>query len=121
MGLVLAGLFDHQNRWSPDSSNALKLSRRNVNLAIEKDADEPFARIVDSRVATFEGDFARAKAAAEVGLALSPNSAEAYASLGETNLFSGHALEAIPLIERAAVLNPAYTQQYLHLLGVANL
>jgi adenylate cyclase len=121
MGLALAGLFDHQNRWSPDSSNALKLSRRNVNLAIEKDADEPFARIVDSRVATFEGDFARAKAAAEVGLALSPNSAEAYASLGETNLFSGHALEAIPLIERAAVLNPAYTQQYLHLLGVANL
>jgi adenylate cyclase len=72
-------------------------------------------------VATFEKDFERAKSEADTALALNPNSAEAYGCLGNLCTFSGRPQEAIPLIERAMLLDPAYTQQYLHLLGVANL
>jgi adenylate cyclase len=120
-GLALARLFDYQNRWSAESADALKLARNHIDRAIAKDTGEPLARVVASRIATFEGNFEQAKSAAETALTLLPNSAEAYASLGEISLFSGHPLEAIPLIEHATVLDPAYRQQFLHLLGMANL
>jgi adenylate cyclase len=52
---------------------------------------------------------------------LNPNCTEAYACLGNFATFLGKPMEGIPMLERAMVLDPAYTQQYLHLLGVANL
>ena len=79
------------------------------------------ARSVAALVATFEADLARAKSEAEIALTLNPNSTEAYLCLGNIYIFSGQPLEAIPLIEKAMRLDPTYTQQPLHLLGVANL
>lgn len=120
-GLSCTYLFDYQNRWSDDSDQSLRVAKHNIELAIGKDPREPLARVIASRVASFEGDFDRAKSEAQHALALSPNSAEAYSCLGEINTFTGQPLEAIPWVERAMLLNPASTQQYLHLLGVANL
>jgi adenylate cyclase len=120
-GLSAAHLFDYQNRWSDRSDQSLRVAKHNIELAIEKDPREPLARVIASRVATFEADFDRAKSEAQYALILSPNSAEAYSCLGEINTFTGQPLEAIPWVERAMLLNPASTQQYLHLLGVANL
>jgi adenylate cyclase len=120
-GLGWAHMFDYQNRWSDDSDDSLRLAKHNVDRAIEKDPNEPLARVAASMVATFEKDFERAKSEADIALALNPNSAEAYGCLGNICTFSGRPQEAIPLLERAMLLDPAYTQQYLHLLGVANL
>ncbi len=120
-GLSAAYLFDHQNRWSSRSDRSLQVAKHNIELAIEKDPNEPLARVIASRVAAFEGDFDRAKSEAQIALSFNPNSAEAYGCLGEINMFTGQPLEAISWAERAMVLNPASTQQYLHLLGVANL
>jgi adenylate cyclase len=120
-GLGWAHMFDYQNRWSDDSDDSLRLAKNNVDRAIEKDPNEPLARVAASMVATFEKDFERAKSEADIALALNPNSAEAYGCLGSICTFAGRPLEAIPLLERAMLLDPAYTQQYLHLLGVANL
>ena len=72
-------------------------------------------------VAMLGQDFERAKSEADLALVFNPNSAEAYACLASICTFSGRPLEAIPLIERAIVLDPIYDQQYLHMLGVANL
>jgi adenylate cyclase len=72
-------------------------------------------------VATFEADLDRAKSEANMVLALNPNSSEAYSCLGNAYIFSGQPLEAIPMIELSIRLDPAYTQQHLHLLAVANL
>jgi adenylate cyclase len=120
-GLGCAYLYDFQNRWSENSGQSLGIAKHNVEIAIEKDPCEPLARVIASRVATFEGDFDRAKAEANIALNFSPNSAEAYGCLGEISTFTGRPLEAVPWVERAMMLNPAYTQQYLHLLGVAHL
>jgi len=121
VGLGWAYMFDYQNRWSAGSDNSLQLAKHNVDLAIEKDPNEAFARVVASFVATFEKNFARAQSEADIALKLNPNSAEAYGCLANISLFSGQPLQAIPLFERAMQLDPAYTQQYLHLLGMANL
>jgi adenylate cyclase len=120
-GLGFAYMYDYQNRWSPNSERALSLAKENVDRAIEKDPDEPLARVIASFTATFEKDFVRAEAEANRALTLNPNSAEAYGCLGNIYVFSGQPLEAIQMFELAMRLDPAYTQQYLHLLGIANL
>ena len=120
-GLGWAYVYDYQNRWSDDSNISLALAKSNANQAIKSDPNEPLGRIVASLVATFEKDFTGAKSEADIALSLNPNSSEALACLGNIRTFSGRPSEAIPLIERAMRLDPAYSQQYLHLLGVANL
>ena len=120
-GLGWAYVYDYQNRWSDNSNISLVLAKRNANQAIKADPNEPLGRIVASLVATFEKDFTVAKSEADIALSLNPNSSEALACLGNISTFSGRPLEAVPLIERAMRLDPVYSQQYLHLLGVANL
>ena len=45
----------------------------------------------------------------------------AYNLLGNTLNLSGRPLEAIPMIERAMRLDPAFSPQYLHFLGISYL
>jgi adenylate cyclase len=119
--LSFAYVFNYQNRWTADSEGALQLAKQAVDRAIENDPQELLAHVAAAFVATFEADLARAKSEATIALTLNPNSAEAYSCLGNLYIFSGQPLEAIPLIEQCMRLDPAYTQQHLHLLGVANL
>jgi adenylate cyclase len=120
-GLSWAYIFDYQNRWSDDPPLALGLAKENAQLAIAKDANEPFGHFVAALVALFEQDFDRAQSEADQALSLNPNYAMAYNTLGSVRTFSGRPLEAIPLIEKAMRLDPAYGQQYQHFLGVAYL
>jgi adenylate cyclase len=119
--LAWAYVYDYQNRWSGNSDDSLRLASHNVDRAIEKDPNESLARVTASMAAMLGQDFERAKSEADLALVFNPNSAEAYACLGNICTFSGRPLDAIPLIERAILLDPVYDQQYLHLLGVANL
>ena len=119
--LGLAYVLNYQNRWTSDSNGALQQAKQAVSQAIEKDPDELSGHAAAAVVATFEADLARAKTEAELALALNPNSTDAYLCLGNVYVFSGEPLKAIPLIENAMRLDPANTQQPLHLLGVANL
>jgi len=119
--LGVAHVFNYQNRWTADSSSALRQAKQAVDRAIEKDPQEVLAHVAAAFIATFEADLERAKSEANIALTLNPNSAEAYSCLGNVYIFSGQPLEAIPMIELSIRLDPAYTQQHLHLLGVANL
>ena len=120
-GLGFAHMYDYQNRWSAQSEQALDLAKEYASLAVQKDPNEPFARLIVSFTATFEKDFGEAIRQAEAALALNPNMPEAYAHLANIKTFLGEPREAIPLLELATRLDPAYSQQYLHLLGVAHL
>jgi adenylate cyclase len=119
--LCFAYIFNYQNRWTPDSDKALALARQAADNAIQKDPQELGARVAATFVATFEADLERAEAEGKIALSLNPNSAEAYSCLGNVYIFLGRPLEAIPMIELSIRLDPALTQQQLHLLGVANL
>jgi adenylate cyclase len=120
-GLGVAHVLNYQNRWTADSNDALQQAKQAVGRAIELDPQELMGRVAASLVATFEADLDRAKSEANMVLALNPNSSEAYSCLGNAYIFSGQPLEAIPMIELSIRLDPAYTQQHLHLLAVANL
>ncbi len=120
-GLSLAYNLDYQNRWSDDPDSSLQLAKHNAEQAIEKDPKEPFARHVASWAAIFDKDLGRAKSEVDIALSLNPNSSGAYASLGSIQTYSGRPLEAIPVIERATRLDPAFRPGHLHFLGMAYL
>jgi len=96
-GLSVAYNFDYQNRWSDDPDNSLRLAKHNAGQAIEKNPNEPFARLVSSWAAIFEKDLDRAKSEADIALSLNPNSSGAYVNLGHIQTLSGRPLEAIPM------------------------
>jgi adenylate cyclase len=118
--LSMAYNLDYQNRWSDNPDASLRLAKQNAELAIEKNPSEQFARLVAAWAAMFE-DLDRAKSEADKTLALNPNSSGAYVILGNIETLSGRPLEAIPAIERAMRLDPAFRAQHLHFLGMAYL
>ena len=120
-GLSMAYNLDYQNRWSDNPDISLRLAKHNAQQAIEKNPNEPFARLVASWAAIFEKDLDRAKSEIDIALSLNPNFASAYASLGSICSYAGQPLEAIPMLERATRLDPAFRPQHLHFLGMAYL
>jgi len=70
------------------------LAKENALLAVQKDPNEPLARLLASFTATFEKDFGEATRQAEAALALNPNAAEAYACLANIKTFLGEPREA---------------------------
>ena len=118
---VLRYMFDHQNRWSDDPDSSLRLAERYAEQAIEKNPNEPLARVVAAGAATIGRDRDAAKSQIDVALSLNPNFAMAYNILGGIRSYSGQPLEAIPMIERAMRLDPGSHHQYLHFLGMAYL
>ncbi len=119
--LSLAYNLDYQNRWSDDPDNSLQLAKHYAEKAIERDPKEPFARQVASWAAMFAKDLARAKSEVDIVLSLNPNSSGGYASLGSIHTYSGRPLDAIPALERATRLDPAFRPGHLHFLGMAYL
>jgi adenylate cyclase len=119
--LGFAHMFDYQNRWSDDPDKSLKLAREYSQKAIDNDPNEPMAHGAAALTAIFERDFDRAQAEVDRTLALNPSSALAHNLLGTIRSYSGRPLEAIPAIEQAMRLDPAFRPQFLHFLGIAYL
>jgi adenylate cyclase len=118
-GLGLAYMLDYQNRWSDAPETSLSHAERFVSAAIVKDDRNPFAHYVASVVAMFKKDYVRWADEAETALSLNPNYALALNQRGTVHIYTGEPMKAIPLIERAMRLDPAFQQQYVHFLGTA--
>ena len=119
--LAFAHIFDYQNRWSDDPDNSLQLAKQYAQRAVENDPNEPLAHCVTGLAASFEKDLDRAKSEIDIALSLNPNLALAHNMLGTSRIYSGQPLEAIPAIEHAMRLDPAFSAQSLHFLGMAYL
>jgi adenylate cyclase len=119
--LGFAHMFDYQNRWSDDPDGSFKLAKEYAQKAIDNDPNEPSAHGIAALTAIYERDFERAQAEVDRTLALNPSSALAHNLLGTIRSYSGRPLEAIPAVEQAMRLDPAFRPQFLHFLGVAYL
>jgi adenylate cyclase len=119
-GLSVAHGLNYQNHWT-DAPDSLDLSAHFASQAIEKGPNDPYAHYAAAVADMWRRDLAKAKAEAERAIALNPNYALAYGTLGLIEVYLGHPLEAIPVIERAIRLDPVFTQQYVHFLGSAYL
>jgi len=117
-GLAMAHNLDFQNGWT-GATDALEVASRFAAQAVEKGPAVPYARFVACVIAIWQRDLDRARKQAEAALALNPNLATAIATLGLVEIYSGNADAAIPLIEQAIRLDPAFVQQTLHFLGSA--
>jgi adenylate cyclase len=120
-GLGTAYLFDFLNRWTADPDQSLQKAKQCAGRAIDTDPNQPLGHLAAARVAYFEKDLERATSEASVALSLNPNTALAYSTLGGVQTYSGRPQAAIPQIERAIRLDPAFRHQFLHLLGTAYL
>jgi adenylate cyclase len=118
-GLGLCYVLDYQNRWSDDPEASLDLAEQFTNEAIAKDDQEPYAHYVAAIVAMFRKDYERWAGEADRALSLNPNYAPALDARGIGHAYTGEPAKAIPLIERAMRLDPAFQQQYMHFLGTA--
>src|SRR5207248_459458 len=119
-GLGMAYCLDYQNGWT-NSPDALDLAGHFASQAVEKGSSEPYSHFVAAVVKFWQRDLVRAEAETDKALALNPNYALAYGTRGLVKIYLGHPLAALPLIQRAIVLDPAFTQQYTHFLGSAYL
>ena len=119
-GLSWAHLFDFHNHLT-GSPDVLDVAEHFANLAMEKGPKVAFAHWIAAAVATWKRNLERAKRESEAALAFNPNDAQAYTTRGNAEIYSGNPLAAIPFIEQAIRLDPAYTQQYTHFLGSAYL
>ena len=119
-GLSMAYNLDHQNRWSDAPETSLDQAERFVNTAIAKDDTDPFAHYVASICAMFQKNYQRWAQEADQALSLNPNYAPALSIRGTVHIYTGEPAKAVPFIERAMRLDPAFQQQYVHFLGMAH-
>ena len=120
-GLAMAHVFDFHNRWTDTPDASLRLAGEVAARAIACDPNEPFAYVAAAMAALNLRDYERAKTVVDKALQLSPNYAIALTARGTLALYSGQPQAAIPDLERAVRLDPGFSQQYLHFLGLAHL
>jgi adenylate cyclase len=118
-GLSMAFTLDHQNRWSDAPDRSLDRAGRFVDEAVSRDPKDPFAHYVSAMVGMLRKDYSRWAEETDRALALNPEFAPALSLRGILLIYSGKASQAIPYIERAMRLDPAFQQQYIHFLGTA--
>ena len=119
-GLAMAHNLDFQNHWT-GAPDAIDVAAHFATLALEKGPTVPYAHLLAAVVAIWKRNLQRAKQETERALALSPNYAPIYGTRGLVEIYSGNPLAAIPFIERAMRLDPAFAHQYMHFLGSAYL
>jgi len=118
-GLGLVYMLDYQNHWSDAPETSLDQADRFISEAIAKDDQDPFAHYVAAMVAMWQKDYVKWSEEADRALSLNPNYAPALNIRGTVYIYSGEPAKAIPYIERAMRLDPAFQQQYMHFLGTA--
>ena len=120
-GLAMAQVLNWQFHWTDDWSQSLEKAERHVDLALQKGPQVAFVHYVASVFYLWKKDLDRSAAEADAALNLNPNYAQAHNSRGIVNIYGGQPLAAVPHIEQAIRLDPAFKQLYIHFLGSAYL
>ncbi len=113
--------IDYQNHWSENHNRSATEALHFADRAIAMNENEPMAHYAAAVASNLNRNLERARTEAEATLALNPNLALAHDSLGVVAMLAGEPLQAIPHFERAMRLDPAYSQQLVHFLGMAYL
>jgi adenylate cyclase len=119
----LAGVLinDWQNRWTDNPEGSLVEAARLNELAREKTPNDPYSHAQAGLIAMLRKDFERASEEVDIAISLNPNLPMAHAIRAGLLVGKGNPLGAIPHLERAIRLDPAFTHLYLHHLAAANL
>ena len=119
-GFAAALLFAYGNAWTDDLKATLKRAEELATKAIALDPNDAFSHWAYSICALFLGDDQGSWEATARALAINPNFPGALNGRGVLCLYAGHPEDGIPDIERAMRLDPGFSQQYLHFLGLCH-
>ena len=114
-------VFNFHNHWTGDPETALHHADEFAAKAIAADPNEPSGYVATALVAENLRHYERARTAIARALRLNPNDANALNVQGTLSIFTGQPDAAIEHIESAMRLDPGFSQQYLHFLGLAHL
>jgi adenylate cyclase len=118
LALTLSG--DYVNAWNGADGETVKRCLRLAERSAELDDRDPQAHWALAVAHMWTRDLDRAVSEAKRTIVLDPNSAMAYAILGNTLGYAGRPAEAVESVERAMRLDPQYPDIYLHFLGHAH-
>src|SRR3712207_6760174 len=116
--LSIITFADYANQWNGATPENLERALELARKAIETDATEPQGHIARALALSWMRRLDEAERAAEHALALDPNSADAYAGLGNIRDFQGRHEDAVALYRQAHRLDPQFDMA-LHFLGRA--
>lgn len=117
--MALTYTAEHRNNWSNILDTPLPEALRLAQKGVAIDPELPQAYWVLAYVQLFRHDYQKAKLAATRALELNPNFADSYLTLAICNIHFGSPDEAVRLIRKAMLLNPAYPAAYASILGQA--
>ncbi len=120
-GVAMAHLLNWQNHWTEDWRQSLENAERNIDLAVQKSPEVAFVHFVAAVFFFWKKDLDRSAAEGDAALKLNPNFAHAHSTRSLAGIYGGQPLTAVPYIEQAIRLDPAFKQHYLHFLGSAHL
>jgi adenylate cyclase len=120
--------LDWHNGWSGDppavvAERARRLADQAMMLADQammSDPDEPLANVADGVAARWVGDYEYAAAAVDRAMSVAPDLGLCLFSKADFAIGAGRPEEAIPALERAIRLDPAWSHQHLQFLGMAH-
>jgi adenylate cyclase len=109
---------EYVNQWNNASEENLTKALELARKAIDTDDTEPQGHVALAIVLTWTRHWDEAEKAAERAVALAPNLADAYVSLGNVRDFQGRHEDAVALYTRAHRLDPQFDLS-LHFMGRA--
>ncbi len=118
--LSMTYTLEYHNGWVgiPDP---LALASHFAETAVALDPNEPIALNAAAITRMLRHDLPAAREAADKAVALNPNFAQAHATLGHLLVYQDEPLTAVPILEKAIRLDPVFSHQYMHFLGLAYL
>ncbi len=105
--------------WSRSPSESMEKADAHAQKALALNDKVDFTHLIMSRVCLYKRQHEQAVQEAERAAALSPNSADAWASLGRALVFDCRPEEAIDGLNKAIRLNPIPPSWYFQMLGSA--
>lgn len=117
--LAVLHLYNLQNRFSGDPDASLDLAINFAARAVKLAPDEPLPYQAQTYAAHMVGDMQLAEQSVNKALELDPNAALSLMSRASNKIFAGTPEEALDDLEKAMRLDPGFSHQYLHFLGLA--
>lgn len=113
--------LDFHNGWSGDAPEAVAAKAGALaDRAMAIDPEDPLANNAVAVAARWAGDYNRATAANEKAISVTPDSGLCLFTKADIALGAGRPEDAIPPLERAIRLDPAWSHQHLQFLGMAH-
>ena len=110
---------DFHKGWSTSRRESLAKFNELLMKAFAMDQDHPLVNIMLGQYYSSKGDYAKATAAQEKALKLSPNNADFHMRLSSIKCYTGEYDQAVALAEKAMRLSPYPPAWFLTLLGVS--